>query len=279
MIESVPFWLAALLIIGALFALEITRRRLNSARRRNETLRRDLDGALSELDSAANLRSELLSRIGQSLKKPLESIRSATEEISRPLECPEWMKEQLGLLSKEIDNIGKFIDLIGEIVTLDKLSGKSASPPLSGGAVTDLEAVLTDVVQASSARLSERGVSMTVAMDTGVLVAGDEGYLRQAFDAIVSETERFAGKGGMVHVDLSAGEGTARISLDYRGSVNTEASPSLLSLELARQIVAGHGGWIQEAAKKGQFTIELPTISAPRGSQGEPDEQRDLQEV
>ncbi|MCC6872011.1 MAG: hypothetical protein IT351_06470, partial [Candidatus Fermentibacter sp.] len=124
--------------------------------------------------------------------------------------------------------------------------------------------VLTDVVQASYGRLAERGISMTVAMDSDVSVRGDESYLRQAFEAIASETERFAGKGSMVHVDLTAGEGTARVTLDYRGPVNPEASSSLLSLELARQIVSGHGGWIQEASKKGQFTVELPTV--PRTS-------------
>ncbi len=261
MIHSIPFWPAAAIVLLSLFAAGFFRRRFIETRRRNESLRRDLEGALAELDSAANLRSELLSRIGQSLRKPLESIRSATDEISRPLECPDWMKEQLGLLSKEIDNIGKFIDLIGEIVTLDRLSEESSTPPLSGGAVTDLEAVLTDVVQASSGRLAERGISMTVAMDTDVSVRGDESYLRQAFEAIASETERFAGKGSMVHVDLTAGEGTARVTLDYRGPVNPEASSSLLSLELARQIVSGHGGWIQEASKKGQFTVELPTVA------------------
>lgn len=263
MIETIPFWLAAILLLCALFLAEFFRRRLNSSQRRNASLKRDLDGALSELESAANLRSELLSRIGQSLRKPLESIRSATDEISRPLECPEWMKEQLGLLSKEIDNIGKFIDLIGEIVTLDKLSERSSTPPLSGETLTDLERVLTTVVQAASGRLAERGISMTVAMDPEVMVRGDESYLRQALDAIISETERFAGKGSIVHVDLAAGEGTARLSLDYRGPGNPDAASSLLSLELARQIIAGHGGWIQEAARRGQFTVELP-IRGPR---------------
>ncbi len=280
MIESVPFWLAAALVLVAAFLAEASWLRCRSARRQADTLRADLDAALAELEQSGRIRSELLSRIGQSLRKPLESIKTATEEMTRPLECPDWMKDQLLLLTREIDNISKFIDLIGEIVALDRMKSESSSPLLSKEEVVDLEKLLSETVQEASGRLAERGISLAVAMDRAVRVRGDAGYLRQAMDSLVQETERFAGRGSIVHVDLCSEESIARITLDFRGPGDPDAASSVLSLELARQILAGHGGWLQEGARNGQFTVEIPVASEiPGAGTEEGDEQVDLQEV
>lgn len=270
--------MAVPLLIAVLLVAETMRRRLDRSRRSLARLEGDMASLRDQLESAGRLRTELLSRIGLSLRKPLDTLRTATDELQRPLECPDWMKDQLSSLTLEIDSIGKLIDLIGEIAALDEKSKGKAHGELSSEPPVDLEALLADVVQASADRLAERGVSLAVAMDP-IVVNGDQGYLRQAMEALVTETERRAGRGSIVHLDLGADDGTARLTLNYRGPTDPEAATSPLSMELARHILTWHGGWLQEGARRGQFTVVLPLAPGRAGRRSEGDEQDDLPEV
>lgn len=261
---EVPLWLASLFFLGALLAADRMRRRLNDCRRRLELAGKELEAARAEIAEADRLRSEILSRIGSALRKPLASIRTAAEEVSRPFECPDWVKEQLQLLSNEVENISSFINLIGEISSVETLpAGRDQARVVAD--VVDLEGLLVDVVQSAGGRLAEKGVSLAAAIDPEIVVLGEERYLRQAVQSLVEEAVRHAGRGSILQVDLSAMDGHARLVLDHRGPSDTEDSGTALGTELARQILGAHGGRLLEGSHRGQFTASLPVAERRPG--------------
>ena len=277
---DIPLWLAAAALVGALALMEHFRRTASSLRRQNGSLRSDLSASRQEVMASEKARSELLSRIGSTLRKPLSSIRNAAEEVSRPFDCPDWVKEQLSLLSSEVDTISRFIDLIGEIASLERPSGAPHFTQSTGAEPgVDLEELLTSIIQDATARLAEKGISLAAAIDPGVMVRGDERYIRQALESLLGETIRHAGRGSILHVDLSSTDSGARFSCDYRGNPDPEAAGSVLGLELARQVISVHGGWLQEGSRKGQFTAGLPAGEKDRGPRTESDEPENLQEI
>lgn len=276
---DIPFWLAALFFLGALLAAERMRRRLNDCRRSLDLVRKELEASCAEIAEADRLRSEILSRIGSVLRRPLDSIKTVAEEVSRPFECPDWMKEQLQILSTEVENISSFINLIGEISSVEapRPGGDQARV---GADTVDLESLLVDVVQSASGRLAEKGVSLAAAIDPEIAVLGEERYLRQAVQSLVEEAVRHAGRGSILQVDLSSMDGHARLMLDHRGPSDAGDSGTALGTELARQILSAHGGRLIEGSHKGQFTASLPVLErAPGPGEGGSVESGDFQEV
>jgi len=280
-LSDIPIWVAASAVILVAAVAEHFRRRAASLRRNNANLSRELAAARAEVAEGEKARSDLLSRIGVTLRKPLASIRNASDEVSRTFDCPQWVREQLSLLAVEVDNISRFIDLIGEIASLerpsdskDSTSGKPAGPAL------DLEGMLTSIIQEASPRLSEKGISLAAAIDPDVHVKGDERYLRQALESLLMETLRHAGRGSVLSIDLSGDGRSAHLALDYRGAQDPDAAGSVLGTELARQVIGVHGGWLQEGSKRGQFQAGLPLAGVDDHAEGlEEDEQEYLQEI
>jgi signal transduction histidine kinase len=276
---EVPFWLFALATGVALLVADRFRRRWMESRRRMDALLSELEAAREEIVSAERMRTEILSRIGGALRKPLASIRTAVEEVTRPLECPDWMKEQLGLLGNEVENVSRFINLIGELATREDVTPPDAGASSAPEAV-DLESLVSDVLQAASGRLTEKGISLAVSMDPGVRARGDERHFRQAVESLLDESIRNAGRGSVLCVDLSSNSRTARLVLDYRGPSDTESVETALGTELARQILGANGGWLHEGARKGQFTAGLPLGIEDSGTdEEEEDEGTDIQEI
>lgn len=276
---EVPLWLAAVFFLGALLAAERMRRRLNDCRRSLDLVRKELEAARAEIAEADRLRSEMLSRIGSVLRRPLDSIKTVAEEVSRPFECPDWMKEHLQLLSREVENIGSFIDLIGEISSVKSPQARGDQARVAADTV-DLESLLVDVVQSATGRLAEKGVSLAAAIDPDIVVLGEERYLRQAVQSLVEEAVRHAGRGSILQVDLGCMDGHARLMLDHRGPSDTGDSGTALGTELARQILGAHGGRLVEGSHRGQFTALLPATEKLREpGEGGAVESSDFQEV
>jgi two-component system, OmpR family, sensor histidine kinase SenX3 len=277
---DIPLWLAALALVAALGLMEHFRRSGSAMKRHNEAMRNDLAASRLEVVASEKARSELLSRIGSSLRKPLASIRNAAEEVSRPFDCPDWVREQLALLSSEVETISRFIDLIGEIASLERPREDAAAPSSQAGPKVDLEEIFTSIINEASSRLAEKGISLAAAIDPGVMVKGDERYIRQALESLLGETIRHAGRGSILHIDLSRTDSGARFSCDYRGSPDPDATGSVLGMELARQVISVHGGWLQEGSRKGQFSAGLPLAAEEsRMRKTDGDEPEYLQEV
>ncbi len=254
---SLPILVVILLVL--LLLLERERRRRSELRRRIAGLEEDLEALSSERKEADSLKSDILARIGASLRKPLESVRRTAMELTRPFDRSPEARVQLDRLVRGIEEIEDFLEVIRQIAFLGRMDLSGGSPFLTGEESSEivLDDLLLEILDDWEDRLAERGVSLAVSLAEDVTVRGSLKYLRQAVGNVLSEVASVAPEGGMVSVLLGTGDGRARMVMECRGSSGEGREGSALGVELARQIVSAHQGWLTGDPVKGRYVMEL----------------------
>jgi two-component system, OmpR family, heavy metal sensor histidine kinase CusS len=259
-------WMPAAFLLGTALALMMERNRRTRLRDRARigALEERIEALKLELSEMERHKSDLLSRIGNSLRKPLESVRSTAEELTRPFDSSPGVKEQLNRLASEIGEIGNFLEVIREIAFLEKMDRTSGSPFLTGSEASSvqLDGLIMDSLNEWNYRFSDSGVSLAVSMDEDIRITGSHRYLKQALDNILSEVSRPMSPGGLIHVVLSGEGGTARMTVEYTGEHTVREVQSALGVELARQIVNAHDGWLTCDPDAGRYAVEFPLASS-----------------
>lgn len=255
---SIP--LVFLIGTAMVLMMERNRRLRMKDRTRMDALENRVEALKLELSDMERHKSELLSRIGISLRKPLEAVKTTAAELSRPFDSSPLVKDQLNRLTSEIEEIGNFLDVIREIAFLEKMDLSSGSPFITGSEAADvqLDTLIMETLNEWNYRFSEGGVSLAVSMDEEVPVTGSPRYLRQALDNIFSEVSRPMSPGGLIHLVLSGEGGAARMTVEYSGEQTVREVSSALGVELARQIISAHGGWLTCDPDSNRYAIELP---------------------
>ncbi len=142
------------------------------------------------------------------------------------------------------------------------------------------------VTKASAITCREKGVELNVSIQKGMRVFGDERYLEQAVQNIVTNAVEYAGKGGSVWVKVAregeavvasvrdSGPGIPHEELPlifqryYTAHNARESSSTGLGLSIAREIVREHRGHIEvtsEVGKGTEFRIFLPALETGTG--------------
>lgn len=257
---NLPVPVIFLAFIAILLMMEHNRRKRSGDSHRIETLEARLEVMKLELTGLEKLKSDILSRIGVSLRKPLESVRTTAAELTRPLDGIPEVRDQLARLASEIEEIENFLEVIREIAYLGKMDRSGGSPLMTGpeSEVVSLDQLLLETLDEWNDRFSDSGISMAVSSDEDVRVIGSRRYLKQAIENVLSEMSRAAMTGGMVHIVLSSQDGAVRLSVDYRGELALRESRSALGVELARQILSAHEGWLSGDPEAGRYAVELP---------------------
>ncbi|MBD3369774.1 hypothetical protein GF402_05350 [Candidatus Fermentibacteria bacterium] len=256
----VPLPLAAGLVALLLLGLELLRRRLIRYRRDLESTRKDLLETKRELSRLEKARSGLLARIGSAVHAPLSAVRNTTDELTLPAELSSTeLKSKIAVLSSSVEKIDDFLLTLGEMASLDNMASEEGADPLrETGTELKLDDVVSSVLQSLSEEMSSEGLNLTVAMEGSVPIKGDQRYLRQALDSLFTETLQSAPRDSIVSVNLSRTHNSARLAIDYRGECACDREEEDLGVELARQILGAHGGWISSAGKRGEFNLGLP---------------------
>ena len=257
---TLPVHIIFLVFLGILLVLEMHRRKKLSYISRIRSLENKLKLLKEELDELEKLKSEMLSRIGLSLRKPLESVRETAIELSRPLDRSPAVKEQLARLTTEIEEIENFLNVMKELAALENmdLTDKSQFPNGAESTVVSLDELLFETLNEWNERFSEMGVSLAMSVDENVLVSGSRYHLRQSLENILSEISRIMSSGSLIHIMLTGENDSVRLAIAYKGETQSNAKQSAFGVELARQIVSAHNGWLTGNIATGQYAIELP---------------------
>ncbi|RKZ04545.1 hypothetical protein DRQ25_17040, partial [Candidatus Fermentibacteria bacterium] len=118
---TLPVYVVFLIFLVVFMIMEMYRRNKISFEKKISELKNKLALYKEELDELEKLKSEMLSRIGVSLRKPLESVRETAIELSRPLDRSPIVKEQLARLTAEIEEIENFLNVMKELATLENM--------------------------------------------------------------------------------------------------------------------------------------------------------------
>mgnify|MGYP001133037839 CR=1 FL=1 len=243
---TLPVYVVFLIFLVLLMIMEMYRRNKISFEKKISELKNKLTLYKEELDELEKVKSEMLSRIGVSLRKPLESVRETAIELSSPLDRSPIVKEQLARLTTEIEEIENFLNVMKELATLENmdLTDGSQFPDGQESSIVSLDELLFETLNEWNETLAARGVSLAISMDENVVVSGSRYYLRHALDNILSEISRIMSSGSLIHIMLTGGKESVRLTIVHKGEIQSDVKRSAFEVELARQIISAHKGWL-----------------------------------
>ncbi len=247
-----------------------------------------LNGMLGQIERAFRARSESEARMrrfvadaGHELRTPLTSIRGFAELYRQgALRDRDELTRAMGRIEDEAVRMGGLVDDLVLLARLDEQRPLERAP-------VDLVVVASDAVHDAGAAYGDPPLSL--AIDTpSVLVAGDEGRLRQVVANLVRNALTHPPAGTPVLVRVAAADDCAIVEVadDGPGLTPEQAArvfdrfyrvdPSRrrdsgggagLGLSIVAAIVAAHGGRIDLDTAPGSgavFRVELPLTSPYR---------------
>ncbi len=177
--------------------------------------RRDELGALaSDFNSMADRlgrliegRSQLMAELSHELRSPLARMRAALElEAHR---APERLPERARLDAE----IRRLDAVIGDLLRYSRLD---AAAPIARRLLR-LDELLGELVRDEEVEAGTRGVTLRLASEADLVVAGDPALLRSGFENVLRNAIRFAPRGSTVEVEARASAAEIVVTIADRG--------------------------------------------------------------
>lgn len=237
---------------------------------------RDIVDQLTQLDRN---KADFMSMVSHELRTPLTSIIGYLDLLGAGHggDLTDRQRDMLGVVER---NAHRLLDLIDDIVTLDRL--ESGRVPLDLGDV-ELAGVVGSVVDAVAplAAAREQRLATDVRPTTGSVI-GDSEQLERVLLNLATNAVKFTPKGGAVNVFADGDDERASITVVDTGmGIPADEQPRLFSrffrsstarsaavpgtglgLVIARSIVEAHGGTIELVSAENEGTVV--TVSLPR---------------
>ena len=228
----------------------------------------DFDQMAQKLQNLVTAQRRLLHDVSHELRSPLARLHAA---IGLARQDPRKLEPSLERIEREAARLG---ELVGEVLTLARLEGGTASGPEE---TVDFADLVADI--AEDARFEAEAAGRKVALDSAeqVLVRGRAELLHRAVENVVRNAVKHTAPGTAVEIELSVagerailrvtdrgpgiapGEAERIFEPFYRGSADPDGFG--LGLAIAHGAVAAHTGAIRAANAPGgglRVEIDLP---------------------
>ncbi|MCG8471231.1 MAG: ATP-binding protein [Desulfobacterales bacterium] len=240
---------------------------------------------ITSLKTFDEMKSEFVSKVSHELRSPLTTIchqLSLVEEKAGLLD-----EEHRGLLSRARGKAGALIDLIGDLLDLQRIEGGAV---LDESSVVGLSDFLGNMVSFLSVRAQAQNLSLELdASDDLPGIQADPAALESIFGNLITNAIKYTGSGGHVKVTAKTpGAGVVRVSVEDDGFGMEPSDVSKifdkfyrikddkrrfivgtgLGLSIVRQLVEGMDGAIAVESSPGvgsTFTVTLPVGDTAAG--------------
>ncbi|TAK81234.1 MAG: HAMP domain-containing protein [Betaproteobacteria bacterium] len=239
--------------------------KIGSRRDEIADLGRDFDRMAGRLQSLIDAQRRLLHDVSHELRSPLARLHAA---IGLARQDPQKLEPSFERIEREAARLD---ELVGEVLTLARLEGGTASGPEE---TVDLADLVADI--AEDARFEAQAAGREVALDSAeqVLVRGRAELLHRAVENVVRNAVKHTLPGTTVEMKLSSAGGRALLGVVDRGPgiapgeaerifepfYRGAAAPGGfgLGLAIAQRAVVAHGGTIRaENAEGGGLRVEI----------------------
>jgi signal transduction histidine kinase len=265
---------------------------LETARREQEVLLRELNATQDELQRSLRMRDEFMSLVAHELRTPLNTLFLETQMRSLQLKrgnLPAFNPEQMNnMIKRDERQIKAMIRLIDDMLDVSRMkSGTLSIRP----AKVELMALLERVVNDLSLQAAAAGANVVLAPHQPVEGYWDEFRIEQVVVNLLTNALRYGG-GGAVEVSVHDDGGNVRIAVrdhgkgiapDYidrifepyeRGARSGEPKGLGLGLYISRQLAKSHGGELTVDSTPGEgatFSLTLPCMAtAPQPAAATP---------
>ena len=231
------------------------------------------DVMLERLDAAFASQRRFVANAAHELRTPLTAMRTAIEvTLAKPDRTPEQLEAMIARVQRSIDRADRTVEALLTLAISDR-------GPVAGQELVDLSTATEDALDAASAAIAERGISVDTALQPAP-VRGDRVLIERMIGNLVDNAVRHNEADGWIHVATTQQDGTARFAIANTGpEVPDELIPTLfepfgraeerlnpvdgvgLGLSIARAISVAHGAAITARSRAGgglDVTVELP---------------------
>ena len=267
-------------LVGKLFNRQIQRQeeiwRNSAAARQKASVVSELQLLHEELLNANRLKDEFLQTVGQQLRTPLSSMKTALTLLNSPNLRPPQRQRYMELLTKECDRQSSLITGVLDLIQLENAAEDTPMQPLR------LVDVVPAVVSTYQPLAQEKGVMLAYTIpDNLPAVACASAWLRQIVINLLHNGIKFTPTGGRVWVtasqqgsyvqiefrDTGIGIPTAEIPKVFerfykaRQISDEDSSGAGLGLSIVQQLLLNCGGSVSVKSKVGEgsaFNVLLP---------------------
>jgi signal transduction histidine kinase len=176
-----------------------------------DELAENLNSMLSRIEALMGEVRQFSDNVAHDLRTPLARIRGRLEKA-----CYDG---QSGGSDKAVIN-DTIADLDGVLVmfsSLLRISQIEAHDRTAAFRAIDLAEIVREVVELFDAAAEEKGISLDVVGDAGVMIKGDRDLLFDALSNLVDNAIKYGRKGGRVTLDVTAKSGAATVSVTDDG--------------------------------------------------------------
>lgn len=225
----------------------------------------DMERSLAHAEKLAAI-GEMAARIAHQIRNPVTAARSLAQQLSREPGSPYAIEH--GLILGELERVEQQVRDLLRFARREEFDFRSV----------DLGALLGETMQEFRARLDERSIAISLAVDKDVVVRADAVKTRQVFASLIENAvDALADQRGerRLCIELAANNGCGRLEVADNGpGIPQTALPRLfepffslkptgtgLGLAIAKRIVDAHEGRLTVAnGPRGGavFTVELP---------------------
>ncbi len=250
--------------------------RANSYRKQAEQAEL-LDLQNKELLNTVRLRDDFLNNVGQELRTPLTTIKTALTLLSSSSLRPPQRQRYMDLIAKECDRQSSLITSLLELVQIDRSASDAVIEPLR------LADIVPGVVSTYQPLAEEKGVMLAYTIpDDLPAIASISAWVKQIVINLVHNGIKFTPRGGQVWVRARCHDATT-IHLEVRDTgigIPSQEIPKIfdhfyrvrqaaaedtggagLGLTIVQQLLIHSGGSIQVRSRLGEgstFTVTLP---------------------
>jgi signal transduction histidine kinase len=236
------------------------------------------DGLLERLEAAFAAQRRFVANASHELRTPLATMRASLDvAMAKPGPVPPQSVVLADRLRAELDRVD---ELLAGLLVL----ARAQHGALPNHDVVTLDAVVADVLRARSAAIEAAGLSVQLAGDALMPVAGSDVMLRRMVDNVIENAIVHNQPHGWVAVATWAGRDTCRVVVENGGRVLDQAEVSQLAqpfrrlgadrvgsdrgsglgLSIVSAIAAAHGGWLDLLARPDgglRVVMTLPLVA------------------
>ncbi|HEY9618242.1 MAG TPA: DICT sensory domain-containing protein [Microcoleaceae cyanobacterium] len=236
-----------------------------------------------ELLDSLRLKDEFLNNVGQELRTPLTTIKTALSLLNSPNLKPNQRQRYMDLIAKECDRQSSLITSLLNLVQLEQVVDQTTLPPLK------ISEVVPGVVSTYQPLAEEKGVMLAYTVPEDLpTVSCVNNWLRQIVINLLHNSIKFTPRGGQVWV--RAKQQGDYIQLEFRDTgigispseipkifdrfyrirqSGDDSSGAGLGLTIVQQLLLHCGGSISVKSKIGEgsvFNVLLPIHRIPSDS-------------
>jgi signal transduction histidine kinase len=235
---------------------------------------------VTEQLNTQRIRTEFVAHASHELKSPVASMQTLAEALCQAVRDDPLAADRFA--ERMVFESARLGRLIGDLLDLSRLE----DPQAVAEEIVDLSAGASRVVEDAAAEIQLKNIELSVEIEEGVLVRGDESQITVLVRNLVENAVRYTTDGGRVSVGVYHDGDAAVVRVSDNGiGIPLEAQTRIferfyrvdrarsrdrggtgLGLAIVKHVAELHGGDVQLDSELGRgsiFTARIPALSPP----------------